>query len=370
MKHWPKLATLAWLVLAAPAAAAPTVTEFEIPTASSQPQDIVLGPDGKLWFTERVANKIGRLTPGNPPLIEDFAVPSGLTEPFNITVGPDNKLWFSGKVGMEGAVARMNPANPADTKEFHGFGVTTPNGITKGPDNAIWLGDNAGKVVRVDAATGTELASSDIPLGGAFGTRNLTPGPDGNVWVTSFGAGEVAKVTPGGIVTRYPVTGNSLWDIVLGPDNNLWYTVPDGNRIGKVATGGTFVDFPVTAGGDQFGIAVGPDGALWFAEAVANKIGRVTTDGQFSEVDGLTPAARPEYIAQGPNDTLWFTEKDGNRIGRITGIELPQQGGSPSRSRHRTPLVPTSPASGSPARASAWAGAGRSSSGASRRAAR
>jgi streptogramin lyase len=45
-------AALVSLAFAAPAAAAPTVTEFEIPTANSQPQDIVLGPDGKLWFTE------------------------------------------------------------------------------------------------------------------------------------------------------------------------------------------------------------------------------------------------------------------------------------------------------------------------------
>jgi streptogramin lyase len=70
---------LVLLLLAAPAAAAPTVTEFPIPTANSTPQDIVLGPDGKLWFTEKGfgINKIGRVTPGNPPVIEDFPLPTG-----------------------------------------------------------------------------------------------------------------------------------------------------------------------------------------------------------------------------------------------------------------------------------------------------
>jgi streptogramin lyase len=327
MKHWLKATFLLPLLLATPATAAPTVTEFPIPTNASQPQDIVLGPDGKLWFTELATNKIGRITPDDPPLIEDFAVPANFVEPLNITVGPDGKIWFSGKFNGAGGVGRMTPTNPADAQGFGGFGVITPRGIAAGPDDKIWLGDNAGSVVRIDPASGMEEAVSDIALGGAFGTRNLTPGPDGNVWVTSFGAGEVAKVTRTGTVTRYPVTGNSLWDIVTGPDTKLWYTVPDGNRVGKIATDGTFTDFPVSAGGDQFGITVGPDGALWFAQAVANSIGRITTGGQFSEVKGLTAAARPEYISQGPNNTLWFTEKDGNRIGRISGIELPQQGG-------------------------------------------
>jgi streptogramin lyase len=336
MKHWLKATPLLWLVLAAPAAAAPTVTEFPLPTAAAVPEDIVLGPDGKLWFAEKDADKIGRVTPGNPPLIEEFDVPANFTDPFNITVGPDSKIWFSGIFNNAGGAGRMNPANPADTQGFGGFNVTIPAGIAKGPDNVIWLGDSAqGKVVRIDPATGTEETISDIPInGGSFNIRNLSPGPTGdpNVWVTDFG-GNMAKVSPTGLAgesTTFDIPGDGAWDIVVGPDGNLWYTAPEGNnsKIGRITPAGEFgTQYDVTDAGDQLGITVGPDGALWFAQAVANDIGRMTLNGQFSEVKGLTPAARPEYIAQGPDNTLWFTEKDGNRIGRITGIELPQPPG-------------------------------------------
>ena len=323
MKHSLKAALLALLVLAAPASAAPTVTEFPIPTAAAGSADIVLGPDGKLWFAEKTIDKIGRVTPGNPPLIEEFAVPANFDEPFNITVGPDNKIWFSGKFNNAGGVGRMNPANPADTQGFGGYAVMTPAGIAAGPDGAIWLGDQLGKVVRIDPATGLELAVSDIALTG-FNVRNLAPGPDGNVWVTDFG-GQVARVAPtppNGVVTAFNIPGDGAWDIVTGPDRNLWYTAPEGNEstVGKITTAGAFTPFPVTDAGDQLGITVGPDGALWFAQAVGNNIGRMTTTGQFTTLGGLTAAARPEYIAPGPANTLWFTERDGNRIGRITGI--------------------------------------------------
>ncbi len=39
-----------------------TVTNmFAIPSAGSQPAQLVNGPDGSLWFTESAAGKIGRL---------------------------------------------------------------------------------------------------------------------------------------------------------------------------------------------------------------------------------------------------------------------------------------------------------------------
>lgn len=38
------------------------ITVFTIPTSSSAPDGIALGPDGAMWFTESAGNKIGRIT--------------------------------------------------------------------------------------------------------------------------------------------------------------------------------------------------------------------------------------------------------------------------------------------------------------------
>jgi virginiamycin B lyase len=324
MKHSRKAAAaaLVWLAVAAPAAAAPTVTEHGAGlTANAGLADIVLGPDGKLWFAEKNINKIGRVTPGDPPLIEEFPLPADFTSPFNITVGPDGNIWATAQGPTNGGVVRMNPANPADTQGKDQFGLgTAAAGIAAGPDGKIWLGSQGGLVVRIDPATLIEEATSDFATG--FNIRNLAPGPDGNVWVTDFG-GRIARITPAGTITPFDTPGDGAWDIVTGPDGNLWYTAPEGNDsyVGRITPGGVAgPQYPTTDAGDQLGITVGPDGALWFAQAVANDIGRVTLDGNFTQVGGLTAAARPEYISPGPANTLWFTEKDGNRIGRITGI--------------------------------------------------
>src|SRR5215470_3620690 len=83
-------------------AVAQGITEFSIPTTvTSDPFSVTAGSDGALWFTERFANKIGRIdTAGN---ITEFAVPTVSSFPQGITAGPDNALWFTetypGKIG-------------------------------------------------------------------------------------------------------------------------------------------------------------------------------------------------------------------------------------------------------------------------------
>jgi streptogramin lyase len=330
--HWLKALVLLPLLLAAPAAAAPTVNEFEISLAGGKPYDIVLGPDGKLWFTEDGStDKIGRVTPGNPPVIDLFDVPADFADPLDITVGPDNQIWFNGKCNNAGGVGRINPANPADKECHGGFGITgQTRGIAAGA-GSIWVGDpGQHRLVVIDPATGLQRLTSPLDLGNDFtGIKNIVLGPDGNLWLTEF-SGKIGRVTPEGILNPFPVTG-SPWDIVPGPDNNLWFTSPEGANAAatRITTGGTATPFPVTPGGDAHGIAVGPDGALWVAQAIANTIGRVTTSGDFTEIKGLTAGSRPENIAPGPENTMWFTEQDGNRIGRISGIEVPGGGPGP-----------------------------------------
>jgi streptogramin lyase len=40
-----------------------TIREWDVPTKGAHPHDPAVGPDGALWFTEQMANKLGRLDP-------------------------------------------------------------------------------------------------------------------------------------------------------------------------------------------------------------------------------------------------------------------------------------------------------------------
>src|SRR5262249_23331445 len=52
-----------WLEVLETRCAPAVITEFPVLTAGSDPFGITAGPDGNLWFTEQIGDKIGRITP-------------------------------------------------------------------------------------------------------------------------------------------------------------------------------------------------------------------------------------------------------------------------------------------------------------------
>src|SRR5262249_1546667 len=97
-----------------------SVTEFPIPTVGSSPSDITTGPDGALWFTETAGlpiphqhdGKIGRITTSG--IINEFLVPAADGEPFGIAAGPDGNIWFTeyfaNKIGRLNLSAACTPS--------------------------------------------------------------------------------------------------------------------------------------------------------------------------------------------------------------------------------------------------------------------
>src|SRR5437764_4469642 len=70
-----------------------TITEFALPHPGSQPDTIVAGADGALWFTEVGGNAIGRVTITGT--VSEYAIPTAGSQPYGLTAGPDGALWPS-----------------------------------------------------------------------------------------------------------------------------------------------------------------------------------------------------------------------------------------------------------------------------------
>ncbi len=106
---------------------------------STEPYSLVVGPDGALWFTEQNAGRIGRMTESGQleqfPIPDRAAVPQGnfgFPAPRNIVVGPDGALWFTddgdesiGRITTEGQVAEYPivtslPASPQGITSYGG----------------------------------------------------------------------------------------------------------------------------------------------------------------------------------------------------------------------------------------------------------
>lgn len=140
-----------------------TISEYQIPSPSSEPICIVRGPDGDLWFTESTlyGGVIGRVTPKGT--ITTFALPES-DEPDGIETGPDGALWFADVVfsskRITGMIGRITPAGsiryfPLPTPEAQ------PGDIALGADGAMWF--TAWAPGKITAKSKNELPRSPVP---------------------------------------------------------------------------------------------------------------------------------------------------------------------------------------------------------------
>jgi streptogramin lyase len=157
---------------------------------------IAAGPDGNVWFTEKVANKVGRITPAG--VITEFPLPPGNRSPQGITAGPDGYLGFTEAGGA--MVGRPNP-----------FGT--------------------------DQQIPQSLTEFRIPTSGSA-PYGITAGPDGNVWFVEGSGNKVGRITPSGTITEFPIpTSNSNPSaITAGPDGYLWFTEYNGQQVGRITS--------------------------------------------------------------------------------------------------------------------------------------
>jgi streptogramin lyase len=80
-------------------------------------------------------------------------------------------------------------------------------------------------------AAGQVITEFPIPRAGSSPLQ-IAPGPDG-VWFTENAANRIGLITPEGNLTEFPVARRPI-AIVSGPDGNLWFTERGAGQIGRV----------------------------------------------------------------------------------------------------------------------------------------
>jgi streptogramin lyase len=175
-------------------------------------------------------------------------------------------------------------------------------------------------------------------------------GPEGEIWGTDWSAGQIDRMSTGGILTRrFDVKTGTNSDeptvahpsgIIRGADGAMWFI--DGENaageplIGRITPAGGETAFPVAAASAHVeDIAVGPEGNVWFTVPYGGTeplIGRLQPNGavqHFSITTGASPNlptfSEPSQIVDGPDGNLWFVDQGANEeghtlVGRISPI--------------------------------------------------
>lgn len=179
-------------------------------------------------------------------------------------------------------------------------------------------------------AVGLSAAAQAAPTIQSYpipGVKDISEGPDNNVWVTQPGSDKILKVVSGDppAVTPFNSVAVGPTYITTGPDGNLWYGA--GAAVGRMTPAGAAVQFtyagigPIGALnlGGVVGIAPGPDGKVWIVDAANDRVVRLNTDGTKAAAPNPIPLGAGfggRQIAPGPDGNMYVAGSD--QSARIT----------------------------------------------------
>jgi virginiamycin B lyase len=320
-------AVVALLAIAALPARAEHVTKFPV---DGTPVEIVAGPDGALWFSDRATQSIVRITVGGA--ITRVSVGISTPMPYGVAVGPDGKIWFTEQ--KDNRVGVIDP----HTLQVREFDLPTreanPTVITAGPDGNMWFVENLVHQIGRVTPDGvvTEFAT---PTPESY-PKAIAAGSDGALWFVESEVNQIGRITVDGSFTEYvlPNHYSSPYRIISGPDGALYFTEYLGDRLGRITTSGVITEASTGEGSRPRGLTVGRDGAIYVAAGKDDhrSVLRFDASGAVSQI--LVPLQSDERsqpthdfipgksgnllaLASGPDGNLWFTESDTGKVGRI-----------------------------------------------------
>ncbi len=268
------------------------ITEYDLPRRTIQPHDVILDPDGMVWYSNFGEQKIGRMDPKTGKVTE-FDVPvekkGSPTGELGLQADHDGNLWFG--MMFQGGAAKLDRHTgkfqvffaPDDyQKEMTQINMAAPQ--SSHVDGKVWTQDNGFAVIhRIDLATGK--AETFKPFG--------DPKPGEN---------------------------HNIYDVIPDAQNNAYFTDFANEHIGRIdAKTGEIKLWPTpTKSSAPRRGQIDAQGRIWFGEYRANRIGMFDTKTEkFQEWLAPTPWSAPYDVTLDKNGNAWTGSMSSDRVLRL-----------------------------------------------------
>ena len=194
-----------------------------------------------------------------------------------------------------------------------------PHDVAPAPDGTVWYtAQGSGELGRLDPATGRV---TEVDLGDGSSPHGVIVGPDGAAWVTDSGLDAVVRVDAATLaVRRFPLPGGgtraNLNTAAFDGRGVLWFTGQQGvyGRVDPAA--GTVDVFPAPRGRGPYGITATPAGDVWYASLAGHHIARIdAATGAATPVDPPNPGQGARRVWSDSAGRIWVSEWDAGRVG-------------------------------------------------------
>jgi streptogramin lyase len=201
------------------------------PICHSQPWGLALGPGGAVWFTQKAANRIGKLAPSSGEFTA-YPLPTPGSQPTGIDVR-GTYVWFTESAADK--LGRLDSTSGDITEKSRPAG-SHPQDIALTTAGKPWFTEpGANRIVLFDPSTlgwvlEVEAATADSE------PYNLAIEDDVAIWFTERAGNKLGRFS--GRIPPYeyslPTPNRLPTGITIDGDGCAWYTAPGANRIGHL----------------------------------------------------------------------------------------------------------------------------------------
>ena len=167
---------------------------FPVATPHALPYGIVPTADGYgFWVALFGTNKLAHVVAATGA-IHEIELPETTARPRRLTVDGQGRVWFS-----DFGASRLGMLDPATRtiREYDTPAIGKPYGIAVGPDGRIWYEESSkGKVVAFDPAT-EQSEVLTIPTSGAIVRNIAVDAARGRIWLALSGTGRLGRIDVG-----------------------------------------------------------------------------------------------------------------------------------------------------------------------------
>jgi virginiamycin B lyase len=246
------------------------IQEWAVPTKGGHPHDPAVGPDDALWFTEQMANKLGRLDPKTGAIQEYPLATDKNSGPHGLVADKDGNIWFTANFG--GYIGKLDPRTGKVTEyKMPLEKADDPHTAAFDKQGILWFTVQGGNMVgRLDPQTG-KIALKEVPTDSAL-PYGIQINSKGMPVFCELGTHKMASIDPKTLSIREYSLPDEVRPrrLAIAADDTVYFTDFKSGHLGtlNLATGAVKL-FPSPGGAESnpYGITITPDGMVWYSES-------------------------------------------------------------------------------------------------------
>jgi streptogramin lyase len=227
------------------------ITEYDLPRRTIEPHDVVLDPEGNVWYSSFGEQTVGKMDPKTGALTE-FTIPiqkpGWPTGELGLELDHDGNLWFG--MTFQAAIAKLDRKSgqfqifkpPTEyNKDMTQINMAAPQ--SSHVDGRFWSQNNGFAVIhRYNLATGeteTFAPFKDMKDGENHNIYDVIPDAQNNAYFTDFANEHIGRVdAKTGKISLWatPTKGSAPRRGQMDAQGRIWFGEYKGNRIGLFDT--------------------------------------------------------------------------------------------------------------------------------------